>query len=214
MIHRAPHLQDDRIFDSYVAERHGEAIDPRVAEHLADCTACAARYTALRGFMDELGTAAEIESDTVFTPGRLRVQQQQIARRIEHVGRAARILSFPRHFSGERVRASSSRTPPRWVAATAAAALFIGAALGVTYEWERRHASARPPSATVQQVVAPRPVQPVQLVPATDGGVESPEATAADAFLSELELMLEPQTRELQAFDALTPHVLVVADLR
>lgn len=211
MIRRARHLQDDRLFDCYFAERHGEAVDPRVAEHLADCAGCAARYTALRGLMDELGATAEVESDSIFTSERLQVQQQQIARRIEHIGRPARVLSFPGHSPGERIHGSSSRTPPRWVAAAVAAGLFIGAAAGATYEWERRHASSRSLGATVQQVAAPRPVQ---LVPAPDGGVESPEAVAADAFLSELELVLEPQTRELQAFDALTPHVIEVADLQ
>jgi hypothetical protein len=38
---------------------------------------------------------------------------------------------------------------------------------------------------------------------------------ADDAFLSELELALErPHTRELVAFDALTPHVREVRDKR
>jgi hypothetical protein len=44
----------------------------------------------------------------------------------------------------------------------------------------------------------------------------SPAEIAADsAFLSDLELALErPHTRELQAFDALTPHVREIRDQR
>ena len=38
------------------------------------------------------GTA---EADAVFTPERLREQQLQIVKRLEHVGRQARVISFP-----------------------------------------------------------------------------------------------------------------------
>ena len=56
---------------------------------------------------------------------------------------------------------------------------------------------------------------PVRLAPvATDGAKPTPDATADDdAFLSDLEMALErPRTRELQPFDALTPHVREIAD--
>ena len=43
----APHLRDDRLLDCYLASRHGEALDPPVAEHLTDCDACGARYEEL-----------------------------------------------------------------------------------------------------------------------------------------------------------------------
>ena len=54
MISRARHLQEERLFDSYLAERAGEPIDPPIAEHLADCAACCARYAELAAFMDAL----------------------------------------------------------------------------------------------------------------------------------------------------------------
>jgi len=41
------------------------------------------------------------------------------------------------------------------------------------------------------------------------------EIASDDAFLSDLEIALErPHTRELQAFDALTPHVREITDRR
>jgi hypothetical protein len=48
MIVRAPHLQDERLFDCYYSERRGDAPDPPTAEHLNDCDEC-------RRSFDELG---------------------------------------------------------------------------------------------------------------------------------------------------------------
>ena len=47
-----------------------------------------------------------------------------------------------------------------------------------------------------------------RLMPSTSRGTGPADVSADDAFLSELEIALErPRTRELRAFDALTPHV-------
>ena len=54
MIRRTCHLQEERLFDSYLTERGGEPLDPPVAEHLADCAACGSRYAELAAFMDTL----------------------------------------------------------------------------------------------------------------------------------------------------------------
>ena len=97
MIPRAHHVHDDVLLDAYLAERHGDVMDPPVADHLADCTDCGTRYTELSALMDDLRRDGETEADAIFTPDRLRAQQQQIARRIEHVGRAPRVISFPSH---------------------------------------------------------------------------------------------------------------------
>ncbi|MEQ1730284.1 MAG: hypothetical protein ABL982_18105, partial [Vicinamibacterales bacterium] len=91
---------------------------------------------------------------------------------------------------------------PRWLAAAAAACLCVGAGLGA-YVGPRR-APAKP--AAVPAPVGPR--QPAVLAsPAVLVGTGQADADD-DAFLMELELALAaPHTRELQAFDALTPHV-------
>ncbi len=195
------HIQDDRLLDASLATRQGDAIDPPVAEHLADCRACSARYEELVRVLDLLREEGEAEADAVFTPDRLRQQHQHIARRIEHVGRAARIISFPGQFVRRTMTVSTSPAAPRWVAAAAAAGLFIGAALGASYGWGARAARMLPGD--------------TRLTPVATRGTSPGDVAADDAFLSELELALErPHTRELVAFDALTPHVREIRDSR
>ena len=207
MIARAHHLQEDRLFECYLTERSGEPVDPPVAEHLADCAACAARYTDLAGFMDGLHREAQADADTVFTPERLRLQQQQIERRIAVVGRPARVISFPGQLVQRTIGGSTSHSAPRWVAAAAAAGLFVGVALGASYEKKARPAGA-------QRFMADT-IRPGRLAPVATRGSNPADVAADDAFLSDLDAALErPHTRELQAFDAFTPHVREIRDQR
>jgi anti-sigma factor RsiW len=202
VIHRAHHLQEERLFDSYLAERSGAPVDPPIAEHLGDCDACSARYAELAAFMDALHEDGEAEADAVFTPERLRAQQQQIARRIEHVGRPARVLSFPTRIVRRTLDASTRRAAPRWIAAAAAAGLFIGVALGASYQWR---------GGAPRDLVA-RNSSSARLAPVARGSSQA-EIAADVAFLSDLEAAIErPHTRELQAFDALTPHFREIKD--
>jgi hypothetical protein len=206
VIHPAPHVAEDRLFDCYLAERSRESLDPRVAEHLADCDECAARYAELVDVMDEVRADADAGTDAVFTPERLRAQQQHIERRLEHVGRAARVISFPHHGAGERHATTPSRMP-RFVVAAAAAGLFIGVALGATYgQWPVW--PARSFRASGSAVARPSLGTPVAArdTAARDTNL-APDLSADEAFWSEFELMLDrPTTRELQPFDALTPR--------
>ena len=206
MIGRAHHLQEERLFDSYLAERGGQPIDPPVAEHLADCAACGSRYAELSAFMDGLRRDGEAEADAIFTPERLRAQQQQIARRIASVGRAARVLSFPGRLVQRTMDASASRRARSWAAAAAAAGLFIGVAVGASYEWRAQTRNGQFVTDTAR-ARAPR------LAPVATRGTA--DVAADEAFLSDLEVALErPHTRVLQAFDALTPHVREISDQR
>jgi hypothetical protein len=214
VIARAQHLHDDRLFDCYVTARAGEAADPRSAEHLLECAACAGRYAELTTFMDGVRAAGDAEADTVFTPERLWHQQQQIMSRLEHVGRAARVLSFPGQI-GRRM-AATTRVAPRWLAAAAAAGLFVGVAVGGMMFDTGFHV----PSATTMMArtrlprrTAPPPVRVTS--PASIVEVAAPVKPVGDddSFLSELENALEhPRTRELLPYDALTPHVRGTAD--
>jgi hypothetical protein len=207
VIHRASHLLEERLFDSYLAERGGDPIDPPVAEHLGDCPSCSRRYAELAAFMDHLRRDGDAEADAIFTPERLRLQQQQIIRRIAAVGRPARVLSFPGRIVRRTIDASATRPAPRWVAAAAAAGLFIGVAVGASFQW------------TSQPQGRPRFISDAnrssRLTPVATRGNGTPDVAADDAFLSDLEIALErPHTRELQAFDALTPHVREIRDQR
>lgn len=195
------HLLEDRLFGCYLAERGGETIDPRLVEHLTDCPSCAARYTELATFMDALHAEGVAEADAVFDAERLRDQQRQIARRLELVGHQARVLSFPRRLVRGTMTSNSRKVAPRWLSAAAAATLVVAAAAGASYSYRALTGS---PSGTTARAAssASRPVHV-----AADG--RSPAQVAADAaFLSDLEMAMErPHTRELLAFDALTPHV-------
>jgi len=191
---QAAQLPEERLFDCYLAQRNGETVDPPAADHLADCGGCAARYADLAAFMDGLRTDCASDADAVFTPERLREQQEQIARRLEHVGRQARVISFPGQLVRRTMAVPGSHNAPRWVAAAAAAGLFVGVAVGAGYRFGS-HPRLVEQTLARQAPVATHAVNPAQL-------------SADDAFLSDLEVALErPHTRELIAFDALTPHV-------
>jgi hypothetical protein len=194
------HLIEERLFECYLTQRAGERLDPPSAEHLADCEPCAARYADLAAFMDGLQTEGTAEADAVFTPDRLKLQHQRIVERLLHVAHPARIIRFPGRRSVDFVRrsmtTSTSHGSSRWIAAAAAAGLFIGVAVGATYNYG---AHSRPPQAFVPQAVAPLQIPAVL--------ADNKQSAADDAFLSDLEVALErPHTRELVAFDAFTPH--------
>ena len=203
MIARVHHLHDDRLFDCYLAHRTGDTLDPRLAEHLLDCAHCTSRYGELTQLMDEMRLDAEAETDAIFTPERLRQQRQQIVRRLEQVGRRARVISFPARV-GRQVAGATQLVAPRWLAAAAAAGLFVGVAVsGLFFQAVRLESEpmimAR--SKPVRPPVAPPPVRVT-----SPASVQEPADD--DRFLSDLENALRrPRTRELLPFDALTPHV-------
>jgi anti-sigma factor RsiW len=202
VIFRARHLQEDRLFECYLAEQGSEPIEPPAAEHLTDCAECRVRYGDLRRFMDGLRSEADAALDEIFSPDRFRAQQQHIARRVEQLGRHARVISFPGHRSAEQSPSPQRRGPlvvPHWIGAAAAAGLLVGIGMGSLYY---SHAAGVP-----QQTVAMRniPVSAGTPVAATAPALVS---DVNEQFLSELELALErPHTSELVALDELTPHV-------
>ena len=214
MTARIRHLQEERLFDFYMAERAGEPVHPPVAEHLADCESCGARYADLAAFMDTLRSEGEADADAVFGADRLRAQQQQIARRIALLGRPARVISFPGRIVRRTINASTSRTAPRWIAAAAAAGLFIGVAVGASYQSRWGGAPLRGRSPYLVRDAASARTARVAPMPARSGGPV--QVTGADDdFLTDLEIALDrPHTLELQAFDAFTPHVREIIDRR
>jgi hypothetical protein len=203
----ARHLQDERLFDCYLAVRAGESLDPPVAEHLTDCDACGERYAELAQFMEALSVEAASEADAIFTPERLRAQQQHISRRLDHLGHPARVITFPGLPASHPVGSPAPRSARRWIAAAAAAGLFIG--FGVFLDREAAR-GLDPEAARVARAPHVRGIARQALLEAPDPAeVARPDAFQIDeAFLSELELAGDrPRTRELLAFDALTPHV-------
>lgn len=201
------HLEEERLFDCYLITKGGEALDPPIAEHLTDCDDCGARYADLTEFMEMLSTEAATESDLVFSPERLRVQRTHISRRLEHLGHPARVITFPGPTGAQPFGSSTPRPARRWVAAAAAAGLFVGVATGLFLDREAGRGSGRRSSlATARQAMLTAPDSRIE-----SGRIElvRPDPFESDeAFLSELELAGErPRIRELTAVDALTPHV-------
>jgi predicted anti-sigma-YlaC factor YlaD len=199
VIGRVRHLHEERLFECYVAERSGEAVDPPSASHLSSCGECRARYTELSRFMEGLREEAEAETDALFTPQQLRVQQQQILRRLEHLGQPAHLLSFPARLMHRHLAGHAQRIAPRWAAAAAAAvaALFVGVGLGVFLD-------SRTPSTPMAMTAARTP----PLVAPIAATVSPAPVLDVDAFLSELEVALgATHNQELLPFDALTPRV-------
>lgn len=199
-MHLARHLQEEQLFDCYLAVRGGETVDPPVAEHLTDCPQCGRRYADLSQFMESLSTEGADEADAIFTPERRRVQHQQIMRRLEHLGHAARVISFPGRPPTPHIESVAPRFARRWVAASLAAGLFIGVATGILFDWQASRAFyARRVPASARQTVITAPAEGIEI---------ARDASEADeAFLSEIELAGQrPRIRELLAVDALTPH--------
>jgi hypothetical protein len=213
MIVRAPHLQDERLYECYYAERRGDVLDPPTAEHLSDCNACRRRFDELSQFMVTLRTDADAELEAVFPPDKLRTQQQDIARRLESVGRAARIITFPGRLAVRPPNTSTVRMATRWIAAAAAAGLFVGVAAGTVFNFGGRLSFSQNGRANVARTTGPRIAASGKAVvgPAPDGA----QPASDDAFMSDLESALDrPHTSELAVFDALTPHVREIVDIR
>jgi hypothetical protein len=214
---RGHHLQEERLFDCYLATRGGQSLDPPVAEHLTDCDDCGARYAELTEFMEGLGTEAAAEADAVFTPERLRAQRLHISRRLEHIGHPARVITFPGRADRQHFGPSAGRPARRWIAAAAAAGLFIGVGAGLFLDREAGRGSAQR-----QSLAMARPTKLGSPGGRLDGDrselnrielnriemVRPGPFDADQAFLSEIELAGErPRILELTAVDALTPHV-------
>jgi hypothetical protein len=171
--------------------------------------------------MDNLRTQGTADADALFTPERLRLQQQQIARRLAQVGRPARVLSFPGRPGGfvrRTMTDPASHAAPRWVAAAVAAGLFVGVAVGASYQFGAHSRVAQQLLARQmanRAIAAPAAATPVRQTPVATRGESPAQVAADDAFLSDLEVALErPHTRELVAFDAFTPHVREVSNAR
>jgi hypothetical protein len=206
---RAPHLQDDSLSDCYFAERRGEALNPPAAEHLADCASCAERYAEFERFMTSLREEANAEVDAWFPADRIRAQQQEIARRLDHIGRAARVISFPGQTAARRAHPSATRLATRWIAGAAAAGLFVGVAAGTFFDFSNRFEFGMRGRRGLQLGMREgKPALPAHLTPNPSVGTTTRAVEADDVFMSALELALDrPHTSELVAFDALTPHV-------
>ena len=185
---RGHHLQEERLFDCYLAVRDGELLDPPVAEHLTDCDDCGTRYAELTEFMEMLSTEAATEADAVFSPERLRAQRMHIGRRLEHLGHQARVIG---RCAGIR-RASTPRPVRRWAAAAARRAVHRRGDGSVPRREAARAAGLRHTD-HADRVRRPRKAEQTNL---------RPEAFESDGDFSDELAGERPCIRELTAVDA------------
>ena len=108
-----------------VCLQQGAAAEP----HLQTCSVCAERQMNLARILTEVSEVAAAEADALFTDDRLSRQRAHILQRIEHDSRQGRLISFP---AGHGAAPTLLRARPgtRWIAAAAAAGLFIGVLAG------------------------------------------------------------------------------------
>jgi hypothetical protein len=201
------HLSEEQLFECYLAERGGEGLDPPSAEHLADCRKCHAQYTQLLGFMNGMWADADAETAGIFTADRLRVQQEEIARRLEFVGQSGRVLNFKSGSDTSRISTHAAPAISRFaaglIAAAAAAGLVVGVGAGMLYDRGSRVPASGGTPAIARPVQAPAPVQvtvPLAPAPNDNGATSELEAVELEAVLQ------RPRTPELRMFDVITPH--------
>ena len=192
-----PHLEDDAFAQVWTDRQTlGDTESKQPAErHLQACAECRARYATFTGWLESLRTDARAEADEVFTAERLAAQQAQITRRLEMLEHPARVIAFPRF-----AQPVSTHRPPRrrWVAASAAAGLFVGVALGQVFEFGVSMPSRQPRTEQVMALGVPPAdsTVPVSISPISD-----------EAFLYDMEF-LPSQIRvpeSLQYLNAITP---------
>jgi len=189
------HLSDAQ-FAKYWADDKVQGV---AHPHLAACDACRARYEAFERWVAGIGEELRDEADEAFTGERLAVQQSQIARRLEALGRPARVLAFPK---AARAVISGHSHVRRWVTAAAAAGLIAGLSLGQVVPL--RHA-------ITEHRVGPGPV-----FTSSDAGQRAGQIRAVTTSQNDDELLSDdftrPRVSALSALDDMTPHVRDIVD--
>jgi hypothetical protein len=114
-------------------QAEGLPAGPRQA-HLRACAECRARYAAFTGWLDGVRADGLAEADEAFPAERLAAQQSHILRRLDVLGRPAKVLAFPRFARPVSVQRSGRQ---RWIASAAAAGLLVGVGLGQFVNFHR-----------------------------------------------------------------------------
>jgi hypothetical protein len=121
------HLREHRLAGAALQLLNGEApaLKPSAQTHLLRCERCAARLEELREVLAGERHAAVDAADALFAEERLAAQRQTILGRLERRHKSARVLRFPPVAVPVNRR---DRPAMRWIAAAAAAGLFVGLA--------------------------------------------------------------------------------------
>ena len=120
------HLTDDRLIEICLAGSATPAPEP----HLMTCDECEQRRVTLTEMLGHMADVASAEADAAFPAERLVRQQARILQRVDQEGRPGRVIAFPAGHPQEPVVVRVRPAARRWVAAAAAAGLFVGLLAG------------------------------------------------------------------------------------
>jgi hypothetical protein len=204
------HLADDRLIDVYFAECEVEEsveADETARRHLGACASCARRYQLISEPLERLREQAARAADAVFTNERLSTQRERILRRLEAAEHPARVILFP-FASSSRRAGGGVRIMKRWVAAAAAAGLLVGLGLGRLATINSPAVQQAPRASLMAANGAVRAQPTIRPVPGSSNSTIGDYA-GDEAFLLALDDAVNRRVSiaELQAIDALTPHV-------
>jgi hypothetical protein len=189
---RNPHLTDDRLIDVCL-DRAPSAAEQ---QHLSGCDTCRQRHASLVRVLDDASGVASAEADVLFTEERLSRQRAHILQRVEQESRHGQLITFP---AGKATSPGRLRIRPasRWIAAAAAAGLFIGMLAGhLAHDFTAGRVLPNRAAATM-------PATTIQAVSTT---------LSEEEFLGQIEMAIEGTGGSaLRPLDDLTPRVWEVA---
>lgn len=178
--------------------------------HLDECQVCQTRYVELAAFLEAVRNDAAGAADEAFPPERLAAQVAHVIRRLENQSRPVRVLAFP---APRRRVPMVGRAGRRWVAMAAAAGLLIGLATGLAVNFHPFGLDFASPTA-VERTAANHKAAPVRPAVLPSTRTTADRRQGDEAFLSEIDsAFASPHVEELQAIDAMTPHVREIAAL-
>jgi hypothetical protein len=154
------HLSEADLAAVWADAKTDGAPEGPLQSHLQACADCRAQYAAFTGWLEAAGADARAEADEAFPADRLAAQHTHVLRRLEALGRPARILAFPK-FAGP--ISANHGTGQRWIASAAAAGLIVGLAVGNLVDFRPAVTEPRTPQVAVRTTAERGGIQPANL---------------------------------------------------
>lgn len=177
---RRGHLSEQALLEALL-------VDER-PEHLDRCDVCAERALAFARWLDGVRSTGIEMADERFAPEQLKVQRDQILRRLEQLDEGPRVIAFPGLNQLAFSPGPARRVAPAWLGVAAAAGLVLGiiggqltARIGPAFE-------ARPSGTTAATDSESRPTT-VPAIDLLDLDLERPPSA-----LSEMDGLFPPLT--------------------
>lgn len=115
---RQGHLSEPALLDALLSERR-----PR---HLDRCDLCSERAVDLARWLDDLRAMGTDMADDAFAPEQIKIQHDQILRRLEQLDQRPRVIAFPGLTRPDLSMPAGRRVAPAWLGVAAAAGLVLG----------------------------------------------------------------------------------------